>query len=286
MLWLHGFPGSGKSILSSFVVSHLLGESVCLYYFFRFGDKSKSSLSACLRVIALQTAEQLPEFRRVLEDTLFTTTKLEKASAKTIWEKIFIGVLFKIKITITLYWIINAIDESDQPRRFLELIQSIAQSSVPISVLPVSRSTPELILSFGRLSKSVPVAYLPLEDTQKDIQKDIRIYVEKEVQCMHTSAEFKSNVVKKMIERANRIFLWVSLVASKAKEYYSQEHLEDTLDTIPSGMEALYQRMESTIIENTEPLRVHWAMHRQSRTRMSFLESCRASPLAPECRRS
>jgi WD40 repeat protein len=224
-----------------------------VYYFFRFGDKSKSSLSACLRAIALQTAEQLPEFRRVLEDTLFTTTKLEKADAKTIWEKIFLGVLFKTKITKTIYWIIDAIDESDQPRRFLDLIQSIAQSSVPIRILLVSHSTRELILSFDRLSKFVPVAYLPLEDTQKDIQKDIRIYVEKEVQSMHTSAEFKSNVVKKMIERANGIFLWVSLVVSEAMECYSQEHLEDTLDTIPSGMEALYQRMESTIIENTGP---------------------------------
>jgi len=253
LLWLHGFPGSGKSILSSFVVSHLLGESVCVYYFFRFGDKSKSSLSACLRAIALQTAAQLPQFRRVLEDTLFTTTKLEKADAKTIWEKIFLGVLFKTKITKTIYWIIDAIDESDQPRRFLELIQSIGQSSVPIRALLVSRSTPELILSFDRLSKFVPVAYLPLEDTQKDIQKDIRVYVEKEVQSMHTSAEIKSNAVEKLVKCANGNFLWASLVLSEAMECYNQEQLEYMLDTIPSGMEALYQRMEGGIIENTRP---------------------------------
>lgn len=96
-----------------------------MYYFFRFGDQSKRSLSSCLRTIAFQIAEQLPRFRRVLKDIKFTTKTVEKTDAKTIWEKIFIGVLFKMKVKTTMYWVIDALDESDHPQLLVELMQFI-----------------------------------------------------------------------------------------------------------------------------------------------------------------
>lgn len=91
MLWLHALPASGKSILSSFVINYLLEESLCMYYFFRFGDQSKRSLSSCLRTIAFQIAEQLPRFRRVLKDIKFTTKTAEKTDAKTIGRRFSLG---------------------------------------------------------------------------------------------------------------------------------------------------------------------------------------------------
>jgi hypothetical protein len=248
MLWLHALPASGKSILSSFVVNHLQ-ESVCLYYFFRFGDESKRSLSTCLRTIAFQAAKQLPEFRRALKDTRFTTKTLEKADPKTIWEKVFIGILFKMKFTTTMYWIIDALDESDHPQLLLDLMQSIPRSSAPIKALLVSRQTPELIETFERLSIVVPVVYLPLDDTKKDI----RTYVEMEVQYMHACTEFKSNIVEKLVSGAIGNFLWASLALVEVKKCRTQEDLDEILEGIPSGMEQLYQRMESSIIGSTRP---------------------------------
>jgi WD40 repeat protein len=248
MLWLHALPASGKSILSSFIVNHLLRNSVCLYYFFRFGAESKRSLSNCLRTIAFQAAAKLPQFRRALKDTRFTTKTLEKTDPKTIWEKIFIGILFKMKFPTTLYWIIDALDESDHPQLLLDLMQSIPQSSTPIRALLVSRQTPDLISTFERLSIIVPVVYLPLEETKKDI----RTYVEKEVQFFHASAEFKSNIVEKLLAGAIGNFLWASLALVEVGRCNTQEDLDETLEGIPSGMEQLYQRMESTIIDNNK----------------------------------
>ena len=89
ILWLHALPASGKSILSSIVVNHFPGESLFVYSFFRFGDQPKCLLSTCLRTIALQIAEHLPQFRRALCDTEFATTTLERTDAKVIWEKYF-----------------------------------------------------------------------------------------------------------------------------------------------------------------------------------------------------
>ncbi|TAQ86948.1 hypothetical protein B7494_g4728 [Chlorociboria aeruginascens] len=249
MLWLHALPASGKSILSSFIANHLLQETFCVYYFFRFGDQSKRSLSTCLRTIAFQIAEQLPQFCRALKDIRFSSKTLEKTDAKTIWEKVFIGVLFRMEVTTTMYWIIDAIDESDHPQLLVEMMQSISTSLAPIKLLLVSRQTPELISTFDRLSVVAPVAYLPLEDTKNDI----RIYVEKEIQYMHAPPEFKSQIVEKMVAGANGNFLWASLALVEVMKCNTQEDLDETLEDIPTGMEQLYQQMERTIMERTRP---------------------------------
>ena len=247
ILWLHALPASGKSILSSFIISHLLEESCCMYYFFRFGDRSKRSLSSCLRTIIFQTAERIPQFRRVLNDMRFSTKTLEKTDARTIWEKIFVGVLFQIRVSTTMFWVVDALDESDHPELLVEMMQALLNASVSVKVLLVSRQTPELLSAFDRLSIVVPTSYLPLENTKKDI----RTYVENEVQYMHAPSQFKSQIVEKLVTGAAGNFLWVSLAMAEVLRCNTQEDLDDTLEGIPSGMEYLYQRMERKVIEST-----------------------------------
>lgn len=154
-----------------------------------------------------------------------------------------------MKVKTTMYWVIDTLDESDHPQLLVELMQFIHDSSAPIKVLLVSRQTPELISTFDRLAIVVPCVYLPLEDTRKDI----RVCVEKEVQYMHASPEFKSQIVEKLVTGANGNFLWASLALVEVMRYNTQEDLDGTLEGIPSGMEQLYQQMERKIIEKSRP---------------------------------
>ena len=246
--WLYALPGSGKSILSSFIINHLSQDSCCVYYFFRFGDQSKRSLSNCLRTTAHQIAEKLPRFHHALKEMKSSSKTLEKADPKTIWDKIFVGVLSKLRLPRPLYWIIDALDESDHPQLLVELIQGIANTSAPIKILLVSRHNDELTSTFDRLSVVVSSVYLHFEDTKRDI----RTCVEKEVQYMRAPQQFKSLVIEKLVAGANGNFLWASLALVEVMRCNTREDLDRTLGTIPSGMEQLYQRMESNIISKTK----------------------------------
>lgn len=248
MLWLHALPGSGKSILSSFIVNHLLKDSFCAYHFFRFGDQSKRSLSTCLKTTAYQIAERLPQFRQALKDMGSSNKSLEKADPKTIWNKIFVDVLFKIRLPATLYWIIDALDESDHPQLLVELMQSIANASASVKILLVSRQNDDLTSTFDRLSVVVPSVYLPFEDTKKDI----RTCVEREVQYMRAPQKFKSMVIEKLVAGAGGNFLWASLALVEVMRCNTRADLAQILESIPSGMEQLYKRMEDTIIRKTQ----------------------------------
>lgn len=248
MLWLHALPGSGKSILSSFIVNYLLETSLCVYHFFRFGDQSKRSLNTCLRNTVYQIAARLPQFRYALKDMVSSNKSIEKEDPKTIWKKIFVDILFKLKFPTTLYWIIDALDESDHPQLLIELMQSIANSSASIKILLVSRQNDDLTSTFDRLSVFVPSVYLPLNDTVKDI----RTCVEREVQYMRAPPDFKSMVIEKLVAGANGNFLWASLALAEVMRCNTREDLDQILEAIPSGMGQLYRRMEDNMIRKTE----------------------------------
>ncbi len=249
ILWLNAPPASGKSILSSSIVEHLAKESLCAFYFFRFGDQVKRSASTCLRTIIFQLAKQIPRFRAELQEIRSNSKTLEKTDAKTVWEKVFVNVLFKMQLAMTMYWVIDTLDESDTPQALVELMQDISKSSPSIKVLLVSRRTPELVQTFHRLSMVVPVISLPIEDTKRDI----RAYVENEVQYMQAPDGFRSQVVQRLIAGADGNFLWASLALKEVLQCNTQKDLDETLESIPTGMENLYRRMEQIIINSTKP---------------------------------
>ncbi len=65
--WISANPATGKSVLSGYVVNLLTGLSLdCSYYFFRHGDKDKSTVSGFLLSLLLQMALRSAEVRQQL----------------------------------------------------------------------------------------------------------------------------------------------------------------------------------------------------------------------------
>ena len=248
VLWLHALPATGKSILSSFIVKNLLEtKALCAYYFFRFGDQTKRSLSACLRSLAFQIAEQLPSFRKTLHKMSNTGVRLEKADARTIWQKVFISVLFKMTFSNTFFWVVDGLDEMDSPRLLVELIRSISSTILPIKMMLVSRRSPELVSAFERLAAAAQIQSLTIEDNEEDIRR----YAEQEIDFMHAPSSLKAQVVRKLLERANGNFLWVNLALTEILHCLTSTDIEETLEGLPSGMGELYYRMELSILKST-----------------------------------
>ncbi|KAF8433173.1 WD40-repeat-containing domain protein [Terfezia claveryi] len=62
ILWLNGHPGTGKSVISTFLIDQLRhGGHSCYYYFFKSSDVSKRTLERCLLNMAYQIALAEPE---------------------------------------------------------------------------------------------------------------------------------------------------------------------------------------------------------------------------------
>ena len=250
VMWFCAPPGSGKSTLSAHIISHLRDSgAVCQYFFFKFDDPSKRSLSSFLRSIAYQIARDVPAFKRDLIGLLTERLKLERADSSLIWKKLFESILFAMDLSVTLYWVIDALDESESPKSFLELLRSVTSSQTPLRVLIVSRKTESLSLEFGRLASSIPLELIEKDGSEYNIV-DIRALIEKEIKHMRGTDEFRHRVAQDVESRAQGIFLWARLVLEEIVNCHSEDAIQEALSDIPSGMNNLYRRMELTILNN------------------------------------
>ncbi len=244
ILWLHGPPASGKSVLSSFVIDHLKSLDIsCSYFFFRFGDQTKRSPNAMLRSLAYQLALQLPSFKVKLRNLHDQGLHFEKADARTIWRKVFVGGLFKLDLKDPLYWVIDALDECDSSQTALKLMSGISEAKVPIHLLLMSRFTEPLSSSFERFDNPMDFQAQAIEAQESDIET----YVHKEMQYFKGSKAFKQKVLEEILQRASGSFLWVTLAMKEIRKCYTEDAIQQAFNDIPTGMGPLYERMMKNI---------------------------------------
>ncbi len=99
-LWVKGKPATGKSVLAGYVIDHLQ-ESNQAYsdFFFKHGDKSKSSLGGCLRSLAFQMACSDPEARNAVREMQADGIRLGHLDDRTLWSLLFSSSIFQTAMT-------------------------------------------------------------------------------------------------------------------------------------------------------------------------------------------
>lgn len=244
ILWIHAGPGNGKSVQAAFLVNHFIESSCnCNYYFFKHDDSTKRSASSLFRSLAFQISQTTPSFEDALLLMSEDGARLEKVDTRTIWQKLFLSVLFKLKDISPFYWVIDALDESDSIPIIIELLSTISSSITPIHIIILSRQTPAINQAFDRITNSTTLTIINAEHNVDDI----RLYAMLEMEYMHGNADYHKQIIDQIAERAEGNFLWVNLVLKEIMQCHSYEEIKVALDEIPLGMDSLYQRMEASI---------------------------------------
>ncbi|KKY18181.1 putative wd40 repeat-containing protein [Phaeomoniella chlamydospora] len=248
ILWYSGSPGGGKSVLASFIIKHLHGMGVgAQFFFFRFDNQPKRSISTCLKSLAWQIANDHPEFNRRLNDLSEAGLNLEKTDAVSLWQMVFESILFQIELANPLYWVIDGLDESETPQLLLEIFRAIPRSLTPIRLLITSRKTDTISMQVGGLSEHLPVA--KLENSGRRLNSnDIQILIQSDIKQMRGGNAFKNQVMAQLMDHADGNFLWVRLVMDEILCCHTEEAVQETLDNMPEDMTSLYQRMEASIV--------------------------------------
>ncbi|CAN9157928.1 unnamed protein product [Alternaria alternata] len=251
ILWLHALPASGKSVLSSFIIDEIQAQNhTCQYYFFRFSEQAKRTVNGCLRSMAFQLSQEIPQYRRRLRDLSEEGLRLEKTDARTVWNRLFSNALPTLRQADPLYWVIDGLDEADSPQLLLSLLKGLQRSAIPIKLLVMSRDTPELRSEFDNLGNSVPVDILPI--TSKS-QRDVQAYVESRMNTPRWNEDFKKEVTGRILERAEGNFLWVHLAIKEVLKRHTSDDIRQALENMPPGMEAMYHRMAIDIAKDMGP---------------------------------
>lgn len=139
ILWIKAQPGGGKSVLASFLITRFIElGSKCAYFFFKQDDSTKRSVSSLLRSLAFQISQFCPSFQKALSKMEDDGLRFEKLDAKLIWQNIFVDILFRLVDNFPIYWVIDALDESESADNILGLFSGVGQSRPPIHIIVLS----------------------------------------------------------------------------------------------------------------------------------------------------
>lgn len=247
VMWIHGNAASGKSILSSFVIDHLVQLGLpCQYFFIRFVDRKKRALSIILRSLACQLANAVPAYADKLGLLEAAATDLRTADARNIWQWLYKQTLFPLDIEYPLYWVIDGLDEADSPNAVVKLLSELSLTRIPLRVLIVSRKTHEITSAFQKLGQTVLVDTIQTNGNQDDF----RSYIDREMDVAGEDC-YKEEVTSQLLERARGNFLWLHLAVQKINSCHTKAAVEDALRDLSPGMEALYDRMADSV--QTQP---------------------------------
>ncbi|KAI0301669.1 hypothetical protein B0F90DRAFT_1950194, partial [Multifurca ochricompacta] len=220
LLWIHGKPGSGKSILCSTIVQDI--EAICetglasmAYFYFDFRDATKQNRHNLLLSVLIQLSVRSDPRC----DILFNTYSAHDNGSRQPSDDILIQCL-KRMISLPdqepIYIVVDALDECSNtsgmptPReQVLDLIKNLIGLSLPNLHICVT-SRPEIDIR-SSLEPLAPL-HVSLHDQsgqKKDIVDYVRSVVQSDTKMRRWRQEDKTLVVETLSERADGMFRWV-----------------------------------------------------------------------------
>ncbi|SMY21055.1 unnamed protein product [Zymoseptoria tritici ST99CH_1A5] len=247
VLWCFGGPGSGKSVTATYLIEHLLDEQrPCAYYYFRSGDQVKNSLGQFLISVASQLSQQIPQYRRKMTALAADRFDTGKAGHKLLWKKLFISALLQCSLDQAVFIVIDGLDELPHAKELLQkMLTELNDSRARLRLLLVGRATVEIETSIERLSKRMQVQRLALDHNADDLA----LYVRDEMDTMMGGDDFRERIVKQVLAKADRNFLWAHLVVREILECQTEVQVESALLQVPEELEALYENMDKRIAD-------------------------------------
>ncbi|QYS92729.1 hypothetical protein H0G86_000130 [Trichoderma simmonsii] len=261
VLWLHGYPGMGKSVIARYLVEALKEgnqpsvspvSSMLAFFFCSYRDKQAAKMGNLVSSLIHQLVSIYPGLGKAISRGPRTVNKSVPNDMKYLW-KVLQEVIDAIQKK-TLYIVIDALDELEAASwaTFLDqFLRVLDESSSKIRVVITSRNESEIEKVLSSRSAS-----LDLRNGSKN-ESDISTYLFDKVYDYGRENSFGEEMCKsihsELVTKSDGMFLWAHL----AWEYFIdgvglwtakllQEKLEN-LQHLPPGIDTLHHRILSKV---------------------------------------
>lgn len=272
ILWLHGIPGSGKSMLVCHVIEYLKHraqqrqDSAPIAYFYcarNINEPERADPTELLRNILEQLCSLDAEtpIRKPLSNA-YLARKKEARGRKP--EKLnleeTVDIILEVLETNPATIVIDGLDECDPIKRndlLLALQKIITESNSIVKVFVSSRDDHDLV---HHLVNS-PNLYIHAADNTEDIMMFIRSRVQGAIRdgkllCGRVSDRLKDIIIGRLIKEANGMFRLVSLHIDSLCDPYrikTEANVHYALDHLPQELEKSYDVVMSHILQAEDP---------------------------------
>lgn len=248
ILQVTGRPGSGKSTLASFLIQHLEEQDLSTHFwFFRHDDQLKRSTRQCLMSLAFQVMSSYPGYSHRLLSLAGDVDSIARSDVRSLWQKLFLNILNKLGSGECgpIYWVVDAVDESESAQVFLGLLGSLKGLHFPLRIIFFTR-THTVTKQIDRLNMSLPTGTVN-QITVATPQASIELYISQELDYAPWPNDLKARITANLLEKSQGNFLWLSLVMKELVNCDTAEGLEHVLEETPGEIIDIYQRIEKAV---------------------------------------
>ncbi|KAH8799780.1 ankyrin repeat-containing domain protein [Xylogone sp. PMI_703] len=245
-IWIKAIPGAGKSVVAASMTDSLNrqhnGTVPVLYFFFRQIIEKNRTARSLLR----DWLSQLLPFSETLQVSLWDYVNgeedLDTISTDQLWKHL----LSALKVTNTVYCIVDALDEMTIDVEFLGKLNELGNFR-PANVKVLMTSRPKQYLQ--RALRDPQVIHVSLEE--KLVKRDISVFVSQRSAEFDLDAPSQSFVEDTICERSQGLFLYARLMLDQvAQAIQEQESKNSSLVTemvrkLPTGLEDMYNQVLS-----------------------------------------
>ncbi|KAI9443865.1 hypothetical protein H4582DRAFT_2125881 [Lactarius indigo] len=255
LLWIHGKPGSGKSILCSAIINDIdalnkAGLASMAYFYFDFRDVSKQSRRDLLRSLLVQLSHSSDPFCDIL-------SRLYNAYGKGTRQPSDKALMNCLKEMVALpnqrpvYLIMDALDEcpniSGIPSTrelVLDVVKELVELRVSsLRICVTSRPEVDIQCAIGRLTLR-SVSLHNESGQENDIAEYIKsvVYSPSNTMMSRWRDEDKEMVVQTLSERADGMFRWVFCQLETLRHCLPQ-NVPHILRQLPATLDETYARV-------------------------------------------
>jgi WD40 repeat protein len=250
LFWAHAKPATGKSVLAGHIISTVDDFNYeCSYYFFRHGDKVRSTPSGCLLSILWQMALRNQHVRQKLLSMIDRGVRYEQENAKSIWRKLMEPILTSQDLAQIQFWVIDALDECSEISTIFTILSKLT-AALPIKVFISSRRTDEIVQGFISLGNILGIGKVSTAEIQaQDTSDAIAQYLESNKHKLHVdTGKQEDTLTSRILQRSQGCFLWVRLVLEELSTVWTMQQVEQVIEEVPQEMDLLYSRAVHQIV--------------------------------------
>lgn len=246
-LWLSADPGCGKSVLASFLIDHYASmqpedtPKIC-YFFFKSDNAEQNDAVHAMQAILRQL---LLQHRSLINVALSCLNDNRPDSVQTLWNA-FISVAEHPDTGDTIC-IIDGLDECEMGsgKQFANLVSAHSSGTVSKAELtkpsrlkllvasrpdtafkiifdkPASQSETQSSHPSDKTKTQISMIRLRGEDETEAISDDVSVVIKSDISNLEYQGlpfEVLANIQEQLIARADRTFLWVTLILQLLKE--------------------------------------------------------------------
>ncbi|CUS15252.1 unnamed protein product, partial [Tuber aestivum] len=267
VLWLHGIPGCGKSVLSATAiqdVEHLCNTNddyALAYFYFTFSDSEKQKLSNML----LSLIGQLPKrpsdqgLPREIVDLYHSTKAIGKSAETGPLKDLLSQIIRRFRKT---FIILDALDEVPRSERedLLSWLDKLTadHNLESLSILITSRPEADIVRSLA------PLIAFSISLQSETIDPDIRTYIQNSLDgrdgFRKFTKEIRSEIEETLVSGSQGMFRWVDCLLRILEESMTPKSVRDAMKELPGDLDSVYARILDIIPKRQKEF-IQRAMH-------------------------